>query len=78
MFVHGTRLHRAEITPQLRSGHVVTQPVGVEGAEPGDAIVIRIERLDVISKATENRGASAGSFVSSASVGKKYVPPVVD
>jgi formamidase len=62
-----------KITPQLRSGHVVTQPVGVEGAEPGDAIVIRIERLDVISKATASgtEVPRPGHFVSSASVGKK-------
>ena len=30
------------LTPALKGGHEVTKPVYVEGAEPGDAIVIRI------------------------------------
>lgn len=37
------------ITPALRGGHEVTQPVGVEGAEPGDAVVIRIRDIQVTS-----------------------------
>lgn len=40
------------ITPELRGGHEVTQPVYVEGAEPGDAIAIRIESIQVTSDAT--------------------------
>lgn len=40
------------ITPELRGGHEVTQPVYVEGAEPGDAVVIRIESVDVTSTCT--------------------------
>ena len=40
------------ITPVLRGGHEVTQPVYVEGAEPGDAVVIRIETLEVTSDCT--------------------------
>ncbi len=39
------------ITPQLRGGHEVTQPVYVEGAEPGDAVVIRIRDIKVTSLA---------------------------
>jgi formamidase len=39
------------ITPRLRGGHEVTRPVAVEGAEPGDAVVIRIEDLTVTSLA---------------------------
>ena len=35
-------------TPELRSGHTVTRPVGVEGAEVGDAIAIKIERLRML------------------------------
>lgn len=39
------------ITPELRGGHEVTQPVFVEGAEPGDAVVIRIRDIRVTSLA---------------------------
>jgi formamidase len=40
------------ITPHLRGGHEVTQPVYVEGAEPGDGIAIRIRDITVTSIAT--------------------------
>ena len=40
------------ITPALRGGHEVTQPVAVAGAEVGDAIVIRIRAMAVTSLAT--------------------------
>ncbi len=40
------------ITPALRGGHEVTQPVYVEGAKVGDAIVIRIKSIEVTSIAT--------------------------
>jgi formamidase len=40
------------ITPRLRGGHEVTQPVYVEGAEPGDGIAIRIRDITVTSIAT--------------------------
>ncbi|MGB0090869.1 MAG: acetamidase/formamidase family protein [Planifilum fulgidum] len=40
------------ITPSLRGGHEVTQPVYVENAEPGDAIAIRIRSIRVTSVAT--------------------------
>jgi formamidase len=40
------------ITPAIRGGHEVTQPVAVEGAEVGDAIVIRIKDIVVTSMAT--------------------------
>ncbi|MDX6647113.1 MAG: formamidase [Miltoncostaeaceae bacterium] len=40
------------ITPAIRGGHEVTRPVAVEGAEPGDAIVIRIKDVAVTSLAT--------------------------
>lgn len=40
------------ITPALRGGHEVTQPVYVEGAEIGDAIAIRIQSIRVTSIAT--------------------------
>jgi formamidase len=40
------------ITPALKGGHEVTQPVAVENAEPGDAVAIRIRDLTVTSIAT--------------------------
>jgi len=40
------------ITPKFKGGHEVTQPVAVEGAGVGDAIVIRIKKIKVTSKAT--------------------------
>ncbi|WP_084667145.1 acetamidase/formamidase family protein [Thermanaeromonas toyohensis] len=40
------------ITPSIRGGHEVTQPVYVEGAEVGDAIVIRILSIQVTSIVT--------------------------
>lgn len=40
------------ITPSIKGGHEVTKPVYVEGAEPGDAIAIRIQSITVTSQAT--------------------------
>jgi formamidase len=40
------------ITPKIRGGHEVTRPVFVEGAMPGDAIVLRIRNINVTSVAT--------------------------
>jgi len=40
------------ITPAIRGGHEVTQPVYVDRAEVGDAIVIRIKAISVSSLAT--------------------------
>ena len=40
------------INPRLRGGHEVTQPVFVENAEPGDALLIRIKDVTVTSIAT--------------------------
>ncbi|MGA2226373.1 MAG: acetamidase/formamidase family protein, partial [Syntrophobacteraceae bacterium] len=40
------------INPRLRGGHEVTQPVFVENAEPGDALLIRIKEVNVTSSAT--------------------------
>lgn len=37
------------ITPRLRGGHEVTRPVAVAGAEPGDAIAIRVQSITVTS-----------------------------
>jgi len=40
------------ITPSFKGGHEVTSPVAVEGAEPGDAVVIRIRKVKVTSAVT--------------------------
>jgi formamidase len=40
------------ITPSIRGGHEVSQPVAVEGAEVGDAVAIRIDDITVTSIAT--------------------------
>lgn len=40
------------ITPALKGGHEVTQPVYVDGAEPGDAVAIHIEHIEIVSSAT--------------------------
>lgn len=40
------------LTPAIRGGHEVTQPVIVEGAEVGDAIAIKIVSVKVTSKGT--------------------------
>ncbi len=42
------------ITPAIRGGHEVTVPVAVAGAEPGDAIVIRIKEVTITSLATSS------------------------
>ena len=42
------------ITPRLRGGHEVTQPVYVNGAEPGDGIAIRIRDITVTAMATSS------------------------
>src|SRR4051812_13500046 len=42
------------ITPAIRGGHEVCRPVAVEGAEPGDAVVIRIKDIAVTSAATSS------------------------
>ncbi|MGM0590520.1 MAG: acetamidase/formamidase family protein [Halobacteriota archaeon] len=40
------------ITPNFRGGHEVTRPIYVDGAEPGDALVVRIKDVEVTSVAT--------------------------
>ena len=40
------------ITPSFHGGHEVSVPVAVEGAEPGDAVAIRIQKIRVTSTAT--------------------------
>ena len=42
------------LTPEIRGGHEVTQPVLVDGAEVGDAIAIRIISINVTSDGTSS------------------------
>ncbi|MGI6075165.1 MAG: acetamidase/formamidase family protein [Pyramidobacter sp.] len=38
------------ITPSIRSGHEVTCPIRIEGAEPGDSLALFIEEITVLSR----------------------------
>jgi formamidase len=49
------------ITPSLRGGHEVTRPVHVAGAEPGDAVAIRIRDITVTAIATASGHDSSPS-----------------
>jgi len=42
------------ITPAFQGGHEVTQPVTIAGAQIGDAVALKIERLSVTSIATSS------------------------
>jgi formamidase len=61
------------ITPAIRGGHEVAQPVAVAGAEPGDAIAVRIRDIEVTSIATAsgNDVSPEGSYN-----GDPYCAPV--
>lgn len=58
------------ITPCLKGGHEVTQPVYIENAKPGDAVVIRIKRVEVTSLAT---ASGHDSFIETHFFGDPYV-----
>lgn len=58
------------ITPGLKGGHEVTQPVYVEGADLGDAIVLEIREISVTSVAT---ASGHDSFVDGHFKGDPYV-----
>lgn len=49
------------ITRHFRGGHETTRPVFVEGAHPGDALAISIERLVVKSRESKSWSASSRS-----------------
>jgi acetamidase/formamidase len=61
------------ITPAIRGGHEVAQPVAVDGARVGDAIAIRIKDIEVTSLATAsgNDQTMEGRFT-----GDPYCAPV--
>jgi formamidase len=58
------------ITPSFEGGHEVTTPVAVEGAQPGDAIAIRIQKIQVTSMAT---ASGTMSFVEGRYIGDPFV-----
>ncbi len=61
------------ITPNIRGGHEVNVPVAVEGASVGDALVLRVMSIEVLSKATSSGvdKTRAGSYVGDPYVMKK-------
>lgn len=61
------------ITPKIRGGHEVTQPVAVAGAKIGDAIAIKIKAIKVTSLATASGTESAieGRYTGDPFVAKK-------
>ncbi|WP_052296581.1 acetamidase/formamidase family protein [Pyrococcus sp. NA2] len=61
------------IIPTIRGGHEVNVPVAVEGAEIGDAIAIKIERIRVLSKAASSGvdKPREGAYVGDPYVAKK-------
>lgn len=63
----------AMITPDYPSGHEVTRPIEVEGAEVGDAIMIKVRRTNVLSLATTSGTdvPQEGHFVGDPFVAKK-------
>jgi formamidase len=60
------------ITPRIRGGHEVTRPVSVDGAVPGDAVVIRIRNINVTSVAT---ASGHDRWVEGHYVGDAYAAP---
>lgn len=61
------------ITPSFTGGHEVTQPVAVAGAEVGDAVALRIRRVEVTSLAT---ASGVMQFVEGSFVGDPFVAKV--
>jgi formamidase len=61
------------ITPEVESGHTISRPVAVAGAQVGDGVALRIKEIKITSKAsasgTEN--PREGSFVGDPFVAKK-------
>lgn len=58
------------ITPKFQGGHEVTKPVMVEGAEIGDAVAIRLKKVQVTSLATSS---GVMEFVDGRYIGDPFV-----
>ncbi len=60
----------AMITPDYASGHEVTHPIAVEGAEIGDSVCLKIKKINVLSLATTS---GTDSFIEGNFVGDPFV-----
>ncbi|MHB1654511.1 MAG: acetamidase/formamidase family protein [Desulfitobacteriaceae bacterium] len=60
----------AMITPDYASGHEVTHPIAVEGAEIGDAVCLKIKKVNVLSLATTS---GTDDFVEENYIGDPFV-----
>lgn len=60
----------AMITPDHASGHEVTHPIAVEGAEIGDSVCLKIKKINVLSLATTS---GTDSFIEGNFVGDPFV-----
>jgi len=61
------------ITPEVESGHTVSRPVAVSGAEVGDGVALKIRKINITSKASSSGTETPreGSFVGDPFVAKK-------
>lgn len=61
------------ITPEVESGHTISRPVAVEGAEVGDGVALKIKKINITSKASASGTETPreGSFVGDPFVAKK-------
>ncbi len=61
------------ITPEVESGHTVSRPVAVSGAEVGDGVALKIRKINITSKASASGTETPreGSFVGDPFVAKK-------
>jgi formamidase len=61
------------ITPEMKSGHEVTQPVAVAGAQVGDAVALTIRRVALRSRAT---ASGTDTAIPARCHGDPFVAPV--
>ena len=61
------------ITPEVESGHTISRPVAVAGAEVGDGVALRIKTIKITSRAAASGTETPreGSFVGDPFVAKK-------
>jgi formamidase len=60
----------AMITPDYASGHEVTHPIAVAGAEIGDSVSLKIQKINILSLATTS---GTDSFIDGHFVGDPFV-----
>ena len=61
------------ITPEVKSGHTVSRPIAVSGAEVGDGVALKIRKINITSKASASGTETPreGSFVGDPFVAKR-------